>query len=163
MNKQSLFAAFDAYKVGEETLVQTLRKAAIDAGFKTLEDCKPVVMEWASKKYDVALVESKSPRNKGEMVLDRSAAKYEAAKKAAQRLLEALGGDADAEVAAEKAEAASNKVGEGVETPEEVAITAAKLVAAVMAYNMDEKGLKALAAQAVAEAFAAAKKAAKAK
>lgn len=162
MNKQSLFAAFDAYKVGEETLVQTLRKAAIDAGFKTLEDCRPAVFEWASKKYGVPLVASKSPRNKGEMVLDSTHASYAAARKAAGRLMDALGGDADAEVAAEKAKAASNKT-DGVETPAEVAALAAKLVAAVMAYDMDEKGLKALAAQAVAEAFAAAKKAAKAK
>lgn len=163
MNKQSLFAAFSAYVAGSATLIETLRKAAIDAGFKTLEDCRPAVFEWASKKYGVPLVASKSPRNKGEMVLDSTHASYAAARKAAGRLMDALGGDADAEVAAEKAKAASNKAGEGIETPEEVAALAAKLVAAVMAYDMDEKGLKALAAQAVAEAFAAAKKAAKAK
>lgn len=146
MNKQSLFAAFNAYVVGSATLVETLRKAAIEAGFKTLEDCKPVVMEWASKKYNVALVESKSPRNKGEMVLDRAAEKFEAAKKAAQRLLEALGGDADA-----PAKAASNKAGEGVEIPAHIAALAAKLAAACLEYEQSKK----LAAQAVAEAFAA--------
>lgn len=147
MNKQSLFAAFSAYVAGSATLVETLRKAALSAGFQTLEDCKPVVMEWASKKYGVALVESKSPRNKGEMVLDRSAAKYEAAKKAAQRLLEALGGDADA-----PAKAASNKA-EGVEIPAHIAALAAKLAAACLEYEQSKK----IAAQAVAEAFAASK------
>lgn len=151
MNKQSLFAAFDAYKVGEETLVQTLRKAAIDAGFKTLEDCKPVVTEWASKKYGVPLVESKSPRNRGEMVLDSSHGSYAAARRAAGRLMDALGGDADAEVAAEKAKAASNKAGEGVEVPAHIAALAAKLAAACNEYQQSKK----LAAQAVAEAFAA--------
>jgi hypothetical protein len=155
MNKQALFSAFDAYRVGEETLVQTLRKSAIDAGFTTLEDCKPAVMEWASTKYGVPLVESKSPRNRGEMVLDATHSSYAAARKAAQRLLDALGGDADAEVAAEKEKAASNKAGEAFETPAEIAALAAKLVAACRAYDLDKKGLKALAAQAVAEAFAA--------
>jgi hypothetical protein len=148
MNKQSLFRAFDAYAVGSQTLVQTLRKAAVDAGFTTLEDCKPVILEWASTKYGVPLVESKSPRNKGEMVLDRAAAKFEAAKKAAQRLLEALGGDADAQ-----AKPASNKAGEGVEIPEHIAALAAKLAAACLEYEQSKK----IAAQAVAEAFAAAK------
>jgi len=147
MNKQSLFRAFDAYAVGSQNLVETLRKAAVKAGFKTLEDCKPVVTEWASKKYGVPLVESKSPRNKGEMVLDRAAAKYEAAKKAAQRLMDALGGDADAQ-----AKPASNKT-EGVEVPAHIAALAAKLAAACLEYEQSKK----IAAQAVAEAFAAAK------
>jgi hypothetical protein len=147
MNKQSLFRAFDAYAVGSQNLVETLRKAAVEAGFKTLEDCKPVVTEWASKKYGVPLVESKSPRNKGEMVLDRAAAKYEAAKKAAQRLMDALGGDADAQ-----AKPASNKT-EGVEVPAHIAALAAKLAAACLEYEQSKK----IAAQAVAEAFAAAK------
>lgn len=146
MNKQSLFRAFDAYAVNTQALVETLRKAALAAGFKTLEDCKPVVMEWASTKYSVALVESKSPRNKGEMVLDRSAAGFEAAKKAAQRLMEALGGDADAQ-----AKPASNKAGPGVEIPAHIAALAAKLAAACLEYEQSKK----LAAQAVAEAFAA--------
>ena len=148
MNKQSLFSAFNAYVAGSQSLVETLRKAAIDAGFKTLEDCKPVVLEWASKKYNVALVESKSPRNKGEMVLDRSAAGFEAAKKAAQRLLEALGGDADAAPAKP-----SNKAGEEVEVPAHIAALAAKLAAACNEYQQAKK----LGAQALAEAFAAAK------
>lgn len=147
MNKQSLFSAFNAYVAGSQNLVETLRKAAVAAGFKTLEDCKPAVTEWASKKYGVPLVESKSPRNRGEMVLDRSAAKYEAAKKAAQRLLEALGGDADA-----SAKPASNKA-EGVEIPAHIAALAAKLAAACLEYEQSKK----LAAQAVAEAFAASK------
>ena len=146
MNKQSLFSAFNAYVAGSQTLVETLRKAAVDAGFTTLEDCRPVVMEWASKKYGVPLVESKSPRNKGEMVLDRAAEKFEAAKKAAQRLLEALGGDADAQ-----AKPASNKAGQGVEIPVHIAALAAKLAAACLEYEQSKK----LAAQAVAEAFAA--------
>lgn len=146
MNKQSLFSAFNAYVAGSQTLVETLRKATLAAGFKTLEETKPVILEWASKKYGVPLGESKSPRNKGEMVLDRAAEKFEAAKKAAQRLMEALGGNADAQ-----AKPASNKAGEGVEIPAHIAALAAKLAAACLEYEQSKK----LAAQAVAEAFAA--------
>lgn len=152
MNTQAFTLALSAFIKGSNDLVATLRKAAVDAGFRTWEDCRPVVLTFISEKYSCPTVVSKSPQNKGQMVLDSKAATYVAAQRAFGRLKEALCADADAAPAA-KAEKSDNKV-EEFETPAEIAALAAALVAACRAYDMKEKGLKAMAAQAVAEAFA---------
>ena len=153
VNKNAAFRAMDQFVHVVGTAVETLRTAVVEAGFTTREDVHPLVLEWASKRHGVALVESKSNRNKGERVLDRSNPAFDKANKAYQRMLENLIGDADAETE----RAASNAKTERVATPDDVAALARKLVAAVLQYDLDERGLKALAAQAVAEAFKAAK------
>jgi hypothetical protein len=152
MKTQQFKAALAQFIKGSNDLVATLRKAAVEAGFTTWEDCRPVVIDFISQKYNCPVVVSKSPQNKGQLVLDSKHAAYVAAQRAFGRLKEALCADADAAPAA-KAEKADNKV-EEFETPEEIAELAAALVAACRAYDMKEKGLKAMAAQAVAEAFA---------
>jgi hypothetical protein len=149
MNTQAFTLALSTFIKGSNDLVATLRKAAVDAGFKTWEDCRPVVITFVSEKYGCPTVVSKSPQNKGQLVLDSKHAAYVAAQRAFGRLKEALCADADAAPAAK----ADNKV-DGFDTPAEIAKLAAALVAACRAYDLDAKGLKALAAQAVAEAFA---------
>lgn len=152
MNTQAFTLALSAFIKGSNDLVQTLRQAAVEAGFHTWEAARPVVIAFVSEKYGCPTVVSKSPQNKGQMVLDSKAATYVAAQRAFGRLKESLCGDADAAPAA-KAAKADHKTA-GVETPAEIAKLAAALVAACREYDLDAKGLKALAAQAVAEAFA---------
>ena len=92
-------AAFAAFVTAANTATVTLREALLAAGFDTWEAAEPQAVAFVAKKYGVAIVESKSPFNKGAPVLDRSAPSFAAAKKALQRLREALTGDADAESA----------------------------------------------------------------
>ena len=143
-NTAALLKALSTFANVSNTAAKTLRQAAVEAGFTTYEDARPVVLQWIETRYGVGTIASKSPRNKGELVLDRSAAQYEAAKKAEQRMREALIGDADAD----KAQSAKR---EELEIPAEIAALAAKLAKACNEY---EEG-KRLAAQAVAKAFAA--------
>jgi hypothetical protein len=149
MNTQAFTLAISTFIKESNERVATLRQAAVDAGFKTWEDCRPVVLDFISNKYSCPTVVSKSPQNKGQLVLDSKHAAYVAAQRAFGRLKEALCADADAAPAAK----ANNKT-EGFDTPAEIAALAAQLVAACREYDMKEKGLKAMAAQAVAEAFA---------
>ena len=144
LNTTALLSALSTFADVSNNAAKKLRQAALAAGFKTYEDCRPVVLQWIETRYGVGTVASKSPRNKGEMVLDRSAAGFEAAKKALQRMQEALTGDADADrtVSAKKEE---------LEIPADIAALAAKLAKACNEYE----DAKRLAAQAVAQAFAA--------
>jgi hypothetical protein len=146
MQATKFIAALNTFASAVNGATQSLREAAVAAGFDTWESAQPIVMQWASQRYNVALVESLSPRNKGELVLDRAAPRFEAAKTAVRYVREALTGDADASGKAGK----SNR-GESVEIPAEIAALAAKLAAACLEYE----GSKRLAAQAIAEAFAA--------
>jgi hypothetical protein len=146
MQANKFIAALNKFADTTNNATQTLREAALAAGFDTWEAAAPIVMQWASQRYGVGLVESQSPRNKGELVLDRAAARFEAAKTAVRYVREALTGDADASGKAGK----SNKA-EPVEVPANIAKLAAQLAAACNEYE----GAKKLAAQAVAEAFAA--------
>ena len=150
--QKAAFNAFNAFALACNSATQALRETLVSVGITTLEDAEPLVTAWASERYSVGLVESKSPRNKGEMVLDRSAPGFEAAKKARYRILEALKGDADSE--ADEAGEANNKA-EAFEVPAEIAALAARLVAAVREYDLTPKQMKRLAAQAMAEAFKA--------
>jgi len=150
VNKNAAFRAMDSFVAVVGTAVQTLREAVVEAGFTTVEDVRPLVLEWASKRHGVALVESKSNRNKGELVLDRTNPSFAAADKAYKRMVESLIGDADA-AESPKGQSSNNRF----EIPEEIAALAAQLVAACREYDMDDKGLKSLAAQAVAAAFKA--------
>ena len=147
--QKAVFAAFNAFAEACNSATQAMRETLVSVGITTLEDAEPLVTAWASERYGVGLVESKSPRNKGEMVLDRSAPNFEAAKTARRRVLEALKGDADSDADEGHAKA------EAFEIPAEIAALAARLVAACREYDLDAKGMKRLAAQAVAEAFKA--------
>lgn len=144
MQTNKLIAALNTFASAVNGATKTLREAAVAAGFHDWESAQPIVLKWASERYGVGLVESQSPRNKGELVLDRSAAKFEAAKTAVRYVREALCGDADA-----PAKGKSNKT-EEVEVPAHIAKLAAQLAAACNEYE----GAKRLAAQAVAQAFA---------
>lgn len=146
MSATKFIKALNVFAATVNGATKTLREAAVAAGFHDWESAQPIVMQWASERYGVGLVESQSPRNKGEMVLDRSAAKFEAAKTAVRYVREALTGDADASGKG----ARSTKAEPGVEVPAEIAKLAAALAAACNEYE----GSKRLAAQAIAEAFA---------
>jgi hypothetical protein len=153
MSATKFVLALDSFAAAQNSATVTLREAAIAAGFPTWEDAQPIVLQWASKRYNVALVESQSPRNKGQTVLNRGVTKeekrrFEAAKTAVRYVREALTGDADATAGAGSARGSK---GEEIEVPAEIAALAAKLAAACSQYE----GAKKLAAQAVAEAFAA--------
>ena len=148
--QKAAFNAFNAFALACNSATQALRETLVSVGITTLEDAEPLVTAWASERYSVGLVESKSPRNKGEMVLDRSAPGFEAAKKARYRILEALKGDADSDADSD----ADNKA-EKFEVPAEIAALAARLVAAVREYDLTPKQMKRLAAQAMADAFKA--------
>jgi len=139
-NKNAFIAALNVFATQSNEIVRTLRQAAVDAGFRDWESAEPVVFEWASTRYGVGLVESKSPRNKGAMVLDRSAANYEAAKTAIRRVREAMVGD----VTKPSAKA------EETEIPEELIAAAAKLAKLAQQYE----GARSLASKALALAFA---------
>ena len=144
MQANKLIKALNTFADTTNNATRSLREAAVSAGFHDWESAQPVVMQWASTRYGVPLVESQSPRNKGELVLDRSAARFEAAKTAVRYVREALTGDADA-----PAKGKSNKT-EDVEVPAHIAKLAAQLAAACNEYE----GAKRLAAQAIAQAFA---------
>lgn len=152
LNKTAFVSALNTFVAQSNEITKTLRRSAVDAGFKHWELAEPVVIEWAAQRYGCAVKVSQSPRNKGQQVLDSTSKGYEAAKTAVRRVREAMTGDADAP----KAEGAgrSNKA-DKMEVPAEIAALAARLVAACNEYDLDDKGLKALAAQAIAEAFAA--------
>jgi hypothetical protein len=147
-NVNQALAAIDAFVLTLNTATKVFRQSMMDAGFTTAEDCKPVVMQWTSKKYGIAIVVSTSNRNKGQQVLDRDSAAFTKADKAFKRLMDDLTGDADAKVSA-KAEAADAK--EEIEIPADIAALAQRLVKLCNEY----KGARKLASQAVAEAFAA--------
>lgn len=125
--------------------VKQLRQGLIDLGILTVEDAQPIVLQWAAQRYSVKLVESKSNRNKGQMVLDRDSASFAAADKAYKRVIEALRGDVTKSPKTEGAEEA-----EEIEIPADIAAAAAKLAALCNEYQ----GAKKLAAKAVAVAFA---------
>ena len=149
-------AVIDAYVLSCNTATKTFRQGMVDAGFTTAEDCKPVVMQWVSKKYACPIVVSTSNRNKGQNVLDRDSAGFVNADKAFKRLMEDLTGDAD-KAKSTKSEETAEAEAEEFAVPAEIAAAAAALVSLVNEYDLKKGALKALASRAVAEAFAAAK------
>ena len=149
-------AAFAAFVAVSNTATVTLREALLAAGFDTVEKARPQALAFVAAKYDIAIVESKSPFNRGELVLDRSAPNFVTAKQALIRLTEALAGDADAEASASESTEAEPSGAMQYEIPEEIAALAAQLVAACREYDgMTAKQQKSLAAQAIAKAFKA--------
>ena len=161
INNQAVFAAFDQYLADEEKFkeqmngaTRILRESLIKLGVSTAEDAEPLVTAWAANKHGCPLIEGKG-KAKGRMVLDSDAPTYEAARKAKQRMMKALTGDAD-KAKSPKSETDAAEAAEEFAVPAEIAAAAAALVALVNEYDLKAGELKKLAARAVAEAFAAA-------
>jgi len=108
-----------------------------DAKGMTHDQVRAVILPIVSAKFAVALKDGEG-KAKGTKVLDKDAPKYEAAKKATQRLLKDICGDA------------SSGKKEEVEVPEELIEAAKKLAKLAQKYE----GAKSLASKAVAIAFA---------
>jgi anion-transporting ArsA/GET3 family ATPase len=106
-----------------------------DAKGMTRDAVRDVILPITSAKFAVALKEGKA---KGTKVLDKDAPKYEACKKATQRLLKDICGDA------------SSGKQEEVEVPAELIEMAKKLAKLAQKYE----GARSLASKAVAIAFA---------
>lgn len=147
LNKIAFVSALNVFAQTTASAVQTLYQSAVKAGFHHWEDAEPVVIEWAAQRYGCATKVSESPRNKGAVVLDSTSKGYDAAKTTVRRVREALVADEAAKAGVTRSDKAD------VEIPEDIAKLAAKLVALCNEYE----GAKRLAAQAVAQAFAAAK------
>ena len=125
--------------------VKQLRQGLIDAGIATVEDAEPVVVEWAAQRYACPLVDGKG-KAQGRKVLDKHAETYEAARKAKQRVMEALRGDNTKSPKTEGQHAEETEV----EIPEELLAAARKLAALAQQYE----GARKLASRALATAFA---------
>lgn len=141
-------AAIDAFVLTQNTAVAVFRQSMVDAGFVSAEDCKPVIMQWVSKKYACPIVVSTSNRNKGQDVLDRTSPNWVNADKAFKRLMDDLTGDAD-KAKSPKTEGAAEEA-EEIEIPADILAAAAKLAKLCDEY----KGARKLASKALAVAFA---------
>ena len=91
--KQQAFLALDVFVSSRATLI----KSMADAGYKTLEDCGPIVIEWACAKTG-AKDEGftvKTVKSTGEVVtrLNRDHPKYEAHKTAYRRVMDIIRND----------------------------------------------------------------------
>ena len=73
MNKKAAFKALDTFANSRVQLIQSM----IDAGYPTIEDCRPVVIEWACAKTGA---EYRIAESSGIAKLVSSHPKYEAAK-----------------------------------------------------------------------------------
>jgi len=71
-NKAQAFTALNTFADSRTALIQGMQAA----GYKTLETCKPVVIEWACAKTGAEYRETKA----GKVVLVTDHAKYESAK-----------------------------------------------------------------------------------
>ena len=71
-NKAQAFTALDTFADSRVALIQGMR----DAGYKTVEACRPIVIEWACGKTGAEYRETKG----GKVVLVSGHAKYEGAK-----------------------------------------------------------------------------------
>ena len=71
-NKALAFTALNTFADSRTALIKGMQ----DAGYKTLETCKPIVIEWACEKTGAAFNVSA----KGKVMLDSTHAKYQGAK-----------------------------------------------------------------------------------
>lgn len=143
VNKQA-FAVLNTFAATLNEGVKRLRTDLIALGITTIEDAEPTVTAWAAERHACPLVDGKGKAT-GRKVLDSSAASYEAAKTSRRRVMEALKGDADADVSP-KSEGAA----EEYEIPEELLAAAKKLAALAQQYE----GSRKWASRALAAAFA---------
>ena len=115
---------------------EAIENARREAKGMTRDAVRDVILPIVSAKFAVALKDGEG-KAKGTKVLDKDAPKYEAAKKATQRLLKDICGDA------------SSGKQEEVEVPAELIEAAKKLAKLAQKYE----GAKSLASKAVAIAF----------
>ena len=71
-NKKAAFNALNKFASARVALIEGMQKA----GYATVEECKPIVIEWACSKTGGAFKESST----GKVMLDSSHAKYETTK-----------------------------------------------------------------------------------
>ena len=116
---------------------EAIELARKDAKGMTRDAVRDVILPIVASKFAVALKDGEG-KAKGAKVLDKDAPKYEAAKKAAQRLLKDICGDA------------SSGKQEEIEVPAEIIEAAKKLAKLAQKYE----GARSLASKAVAIAFA---------
>jgi hypothetical protein len=138
------YLALNTFAATLQEGVTRLRQAFVSLGIGTVEDAEPIVTSWAAQRHNCPLVEGRG-KAKGRMVLDSSAPSYEAAKTTRRRAMDALTGDADADVSAKGERAA-----EEIEIPAELLAAAAKLAKLAQEYE----GARKLASKALAQAFA---------
>lgn len=143
-------AGFNPTELAASWVAARNLRAAIVAEFqrrwaeKSADEVRTLVLPLIGKIYNVPIVTSESNRNKGQMTLDRSAPHFETAKTALRDMVADI-------VQSGKGSGSKSNRAEAVEVPAHIAKLAAALAAACNEYE----GAKRLAAQAVAEAFAA--------
>jgi len=135
MNKQDkalAFVALDTFANSRVALIRDMRAA----GYRTVEDARPIVIEWACAKTGATFNVSTA----GKVMLDSKHARYEAAKTTARDIMAMLEGTTRREKAARNAKT------EPVKVPAHI-LKLAKALA-------DAAGDKSLASTALALAFA---------
>ena len=144
-------ASFNPSELAASWVAARNLRAAIVAEFqrrwtgKSADEVRMLVLPLIGKIYSVAIVTSESNKNKGQLTLDRSARHFETAKTALRDMV------ADITLSGKGSGNKSNKA--EIEIPAAIAALAAKLAAMCNEYEDSKR----LAAQAIAEAFAAAK------
>lgn len=83
-NKQAAFNTLNKFANARVALIEGMQKA----GYATIEECTPIVIEWACEKTGCAFNVSKT----GKVMMDSSHAKYEAAKTTKRDVLLMLAG-----------------------------------------------------------------------
>lgn len=83
-NKQAAFTALNKFASARVALIEGMQKA----GYTTIEECTPIVIEWACSKTGCAFKVSST----GKVMMDSSHAKYEAAKTTKRDVLLMLAG-----------------------------------------------------------------------
>ncbi len=83
-NKATAFIVLDTFADSRVSLIQGMR----DAGYKTIEACRPIVIEWACAKTGAEFRETKG----GKVVLVSDHPKYEGAKTTVRDIMHMLEG-----------------------------------------------------------------------
>ena len=94
MNKQNAFKTLDTFATARAQLIKGMQ----DAGYTTLEACKPIVIEWACAKTGAQFNVSKA----GKVMLDSSHPKYESAKTTVRDVMLMLAGTTRRQTQAKK-------------------------------------------------------------
>jgi len=94
MNKQNAFKTLDTFATARAQLIKGMH----DAGYTTLEACKPIVIEWACAKTGAQFNVSKA----GKVMLDSSHPKYESAKTTVRDVMLMLAGTTRRQTQAKK-------------------------------------------------------------
>ena len=89
INTTAAYVALDTFAGKIDGARAALVKALGKAGIATLEDARPVAMQWVSARNKCPMV-SGAGKATGRMVLNKSHANYEAAKKSLQRVMDAF-------------------------------------------------------------------------